>query len=464
MERLVKNMKTILVTTYSPCIHGSYGIVSREIFKRIYESGDYHIVHHAWFHIELANDVPWDVIPTNQRIVNGRHELDNDDIHGQKTFKEVLNKVKPDIVWALGDFYMLKHVFDEKVNHPNVQFVCHLAVDGEPWHRGTVSPIVNADDIVAISRYGAETIEPLVNRPVPHIWHGVDTEQFYPLDKEQKLDLRMKSSNGKFNDKAFVAGFVGKDQYRKQNDKIWEYVHYMVHGDYIECKECSRVTLREWDSRLARPRDLDRLTMYDAGYDYSYCSHCRSTDVINGKAEDDFYGYIHMPYKPNDAWNPDQLSDIWKIQGRMFNTKGLGSNKGIEDSQMVSIYNLFDIMYYPSGGEGFGMPVLEAMACGVPTMYTNYSAHAEVAGDCGIPLKVSYVTEMMSCYSRARADTADAVAKTLKLIRNPKLLEPLKERGIAKADENTWDKIGADWLSFINGVADRCTDAIGVVI
>jgi len=84
-------MKTILVTTYSPCIHGSYGIVSREIFKRVYDSKRYRIVHHGWFHTDLSNEVPWTVIPTNtcRNPHNGQQELDVDDIHGQKSFKAV---------------------------------------------------------------------------------------------------------------------------------------------------------------------------------------------------------------------------------------------------------------------------------------------------------------------------------------------------------------------------------------
>lgn len=458
-------MKTILVTSYSPCIHGSYGIVAREIFKRIHASGKYRIVHHGWFHVDVSNEVPWEVIPTEQKMVQGQPQLVQEDIHGQKSFKHVLAKVKPDIVWALGDFYMLKHVFDEKKNNPNVQFICHLAVDGQPWHGGTVAPIKEADDIVAISKFGSDILQPLLNRKVPHIWHGVDLENLYQVEADKRDKLRMESSAGKFHKDAFVAGFVGKDQYRKQNDKIWEYLHYMVHGDYIECEDCGKVTLREWDHGRGRSRDVGKLTMYEPNYDYTYCSHCNSTKVTNGVAQSDFYGYIHMPYKPTDAWNPNQLTQMWKVEGKMLNTKDLGSNRGIDDDQMVSIYNLFDVMYYPSGGEGFGMPVLEAAACGVPTMYTNYSAHAEVSGDSGVPIKCDYVTEMMSCYQRARANTADAVVKTLKLLRNPKILPKLQKKCLDLAEKNTWDVIGQQWLDYIDDVAEhRCTNAIGVVI
>ena len=200
-------MKTILVTTYSPRIHGSYGIVSKEIFQRIFDSKKYRIIHHGWFDVDHACQVPWQVIPTNmkQNPNGGPPALDEKDIHGQETFKQVIAKVKPDIVWALGDFYMLKHVFEEKKNYPNVQFICHLAVDGEPWSQMQTTPIINADHIIALSKYGANIISPLVNRPVDYIWHGVNTNVFKQYSPEVKHKLRMQSTGGKFDQDAFVA-------------------------------------------------------------------------------------------------------------------------------------------------------------------------------------------------------------------------------------------------------------------
>lgn len=457
-------MKTILITTYSPCIHGSYGIVSKEIFQRIFDEKKYRIIHHGWFHADLATQVPWQVIPTKAKQVNNHMELIASDIHGQESFKELMAQIKPDIVWALGDFYMLNHVFAEKKNYPSTQFIGYVAVDGEPWHTGNVHTVKDADYIYSMSNFGAEILTKLTGKPAKYIWSGVDLNKFFPVSKEEKMDLRKKSTNNVFNEDTFVAGFVGKIQYRKQNDKIWEYVHYMVHGDYILCNDCDRVTLMEWDPTNGTQRHPSKLTTYDINYDYSYCSHCRSLNITKGKPNNKFYGYVHSPFKPDDSWNPDLLAAIWRVQGKILNTKNLGSNKGIDEQNMVSIYNLFDMMYYPSGGEGFGMPVLEAMACGIPTMYTNYSSHAEVAANVGIPIKCTYVTEHLSCYNRARADTADAVRKTLKILDNRSLLENLSAKCIEKAKDYTWDIISKQWSDVIADAAKKNTNAIGVII
>lgn len=47
---------------------------------------------------------------------------------------------------------------------------------------------------------------------------------------------------------------------------------------------------------------------------------------------------------------------------------------------MAALYSSFDVLLSPSAGEGFGIPVLEAQACGVPAIVTDFSAQKEVCG------------------------------------------------------------------------------------
>jgi glycosyltransferase involved in cell wall biosynthesis len=48
--------------------------------------------------------------------------------------------------------------------------------------------------------------------------------------------------------------------------------------------------------------------------------------------------------------------------------------------EMAAVYNATDLLVYPSSYEGFGMPVLEAMACGTPVLAMNNTAFPEFAG------------------------------------------------------------------------------------
>ena len=81
---------------------------------------------------------------------------------------------------------------------------------------------------------------------------------------------------------------------------------------------------------------------------------------------------------------------------------------------------------FPSIYEGFGMPPLEAMACGTPVLTSNVSSLPEVVGDCGV---------LVDPYS------VDEIKEGLKrLVNDDKLRADLSERGIRRAQTFTWER------------------------
>jgi glycosyltransferase involved in cell wall biosynthesis len=50
------------------------------------------------------------------------------------------------------------------------------------------------------------------------------------------------------------------------------------------------------------------------------------------------------------------------------------------DELMAEVYSSFDVLLNPSSGEGFGVPIMEAQACGVPAIVTDFTAMSEVCG------------------------------------------------------------------------------------
>jgi len=70
----------------------------------------------------------------------------------------------------------------------------------------------------------------------------------------------------------------------------------------------------------------------------------------------------------------------------------------VSDDDLPQLYNCADIFVYPSLYEGFGLPPLEAMACGIPVITSNTSSLPEVVGDAGImvnPTDVNSLCEVM---------------------------------------------------------------------
>jgi len=87
-------------------------------------------------------------------------------------------------------------------------------------------------------------------------------------------------------------------------------------------------------------------------------------------------------------------------------------------------YNAATIMAYPSLYEGFGMPVLEAQACGTPVLASNVSSLPEAAGDAA---------------SMADPYDVEALAAELNRLLTDKLLRhELRKRGLAHASQFTW--------------------------
>lgn len=104
----------------------------------------------------------------------------------------------------------------------------------------------------------------------------------------------------------------------------------------------------------------------------------------------------------------------------------------VPDSQLESLYQRASIFAFPSLDEGFGMPVLDAMARGVPVITSKVSAMPEVAGDAAIVVDPTDVHAI-----------ADALRR---LGTNSDLREEYTRAGIARAREFTWGKsVAATW-------------------
>lgn len=80
--------------------------------------------------------------------------------------------------------------------------------------------------------------------------------------------------------------------------------------------------------------------------------------------------------------NLGELADFCKIpQDRLFWVDQYRYLEGIPDKLMAAAYQASDVLLAPSKGEGFGIPVVEAQACGVPVIVSDFTAQPELVGD-----------------------------------------------------------------------------------
>jgi glycosyltransferase involved in cell wall biosynthesis len=96
------------------------------------------------------------------------------------------------------------------------------------------------------------------------------------------------------------------------------------------------------------------------------------------------------------------------------------------EEEMEGLWGVADAFVYPSLYEGFGLPVLEAMARGVPVACSDTSSLPEVAGDAALLFDPR---------------SEDAIAQAIeRLLGDPALSRDLRERGLSRANEFSWER------------------------
>lgn len=96
------------------------------------------------------------------------------------------------------------------------------------------------------------------------------------------------------------------------------------------------------------------------------------------------------------------------------------------DEELAALYSGATAFVYPSFYEGFGLPPLEAMQCGLPVITSNNSSLPEVVGDGGIMLDAS--------------DADGLCQSVLDLLHSPTLRQSLAERALVRARQFSWQK------------------------
>jgi glycosyltransferase involved in cell wall biosynthesis len=105
----------------------------------------------------------------------------------------------------------------------------------------------------------------------------------------------------------------------------------------------------------------------------------------------------------------------------------------VRDADMAALYSLATIFAYPSLYEGFGLPVLEAMACGAPVLTSNTTSLPEVTGGAAVLVPPT---------------DSEAIADGLTtLLENADLRAQLTARGLARSARFSWDQCARETLA-----------------
>lgn len=98
----------------------------------------------------------------------------------------------------------------------------------------------------------------------------------------------------------------------------------------------------------------------------------------------------------------------------------------LNTQELVLLYNASSVLLYPSFYAGFGLPILEAMACGIPVITSNLSSMPEVGGEAAL-----YVDPK---------DQSDIDQKLKKVLEDEGLRKEVVRQGLSQAKKFSWEK------------------------
>ena len=312
------NKTRILWMSNSPLTATGYGNQTRLFTPRIKSLG-YEMEIFAFYGAEMFT-APWQ---WNGITVTGRgfHPYGMDVLPAKaKTFNA-------DIVISLFDAW----VFDlQQVNQ--IRWCPWFPIDSDPIPPDVLEKVRYAFARLVYSKFAQEQME---NHDLDchYIPHGVDTKVFMPLDNNVRADVRSKVFN--FPQDAYVVGMVAANKgyptrkafeqnigaFKMLNDK---------HKDTI-------LFLQTWTGE-GGPSGRECLNLVD---------YCRTIGLQPGK----------------NVFFCDQFMNI---------------TTGFPDPYMVGLYNSMDVLLSVSRGEGFGIPILEAQACGTPVVTGDWTSMPEI--------------------------------------------------------------------------------------
>lgn len=143
-----------------------------------------------------------------------------------------------------------------------------------------------------------------------------------------------------------------------------------------------------------------------------------------------------------DTWYADRVREMARASGVGERIRFLGF---VSDEDLLQLYNACDLLVFPTFYEGFGLPALEAMACGRAVACSNTSALPEVVDGAAIVFDPYSTREMV----RALAD----------LLLSAELRARMERLGLQRAAHFSWQKTAEKTLEVFTEVAGRSASA-----
>jgi glycosyltransferase involved in cell wall biosynthesis len=148
-------------------------------------------------------------------------------------------------------------------------------------------------------------------------------------------------------------------------------------------------------------------------------------------------GTPHQLLLIGSPWS--RAEEVYEVAAKSPYAKDINFVGFAEGADLPAFYSAADVFVFPSLFEGFGMPILEAMASGTPVTCSNLSSMPEVAGDAAILFDPYSEEDMSLAMERMLGDRA--------------LMQQCVERGLTRSRQFSWSQTATKTLDVIRGMA-----------
>jgi glycosyltransferase involved in cell wall biosynthesis len=436
----------ILIVTDSPILPTGLAETTRLIFANLLaQYPEHYEVHQLGLSQCYAVTTPqWPVHPT-MTFKNREGKLDfvPEDKYGQKTFFRLVSKIQPDIVFAFGDPQTFLYLCLPRAER-RYKLVLYINFDGLPMPAPYGPILSHADLIFTKSEFSMEVAAQCLpagaRQKLSYRYSPADLQRFAPVTDAARAEMRHDLFPDWMPQNAFVLGWVGRNQWRKQVWVLYKVLHYLRTGQYLICSHCGRVSPYDWDPvRQEHLNQTGRVLESRPGCRYDTCQHCGCSQVERAQQLSDLFLWCHMPEESEQGWPLRCLEEQFGLRRNrdLFYTPGHGLKSALAPEDVPMLYRIWDCLLYLSGGEGFGLPAWEAMCSALPVIYTNYSAHGEFLsrGEAGLPVGGILQPEMNQCIWRMVADVPQVIEAVRRLYFNRALAREFGANGRAFAGQ-----------------------------
>lgn len=235
--------------------------------------------------------------------------------------------------------------------------------------------------------------------PLSIIPLGVDHSKFYPVDQAESRALVCPDS---LPSGAFIVGAVGRNQPRKRLDLTIQYFAEWIHSGL--------------------------------------------------PGTDNTYLYLHVAPTGETGFDIVSLAKYYGIESRTALLQP-PAGVGYTDDHMRAVYNSFDVYLSTSQGEGWGLPSLESMACGIPCVLPKWAAYEDWASaamlvECSSNAVNAPLNSM--AYTLGGIPDCDGVVNVLSELRNRDSLRTrLSHEGLTLAKSFSWRRTGELFTSHL---------------